>query len=97
MTIQIAAGSTLGLKAIYVDAKGNPTSPPPGAGQITWSDTDAAIATLDSAIGGSVTATAIGAVDATLNLTVTDGSMTSQPTPVVIVAGPAVGLVIQPA
>lgn len=97
MTIEIPVGGSVKLTATYVDAASNPTVGPVGAGQISWSDADPSVISLDTAIGATVTVTARGSVGATGTLTVTDGSMTSSAVSVVIVAGPAVALEVRTA
>lgn len=94
MEINLANGASTKLSAKYVDASNSVTAAPLGAGQITWT-ADRSMLALDVDIGPDVTITATGAVGAVTQISVTDGSFTSQVATITITAGPAVGLEIQ--
>lgn len=97
MNIELPVSGTKALKAVYVDAAGNPTSPPEGAQPFAWTASDPSVGTLDTAAGPDVTLTAVGALATSETLSVTDGTLTSIESVVTIVAGPAVGIDIVPA
>ena len=99
MPIELAAGSSATYKAQYFDASHNPTGAPANAPPLTWALSDPSVATIEpgAITGNPIALTATGAVGATATLTVTDGTFTSEPDTVTIVAGAAAGLEILPA
>lgn len=95
MTIDIPTGGSVRLKAVYRDASGAVTTAPVGS-TLSWTMDTPDVASLDTTTAAVVTETAVGAAGTTTNLSVTDGTLTSTPVALAIVAGEAKTLNIEP-
>lgn len=94
MSNDIPTGGSVRLKAVYRDAAGNVTSAPAGS-SLSWTMDTPDVISLDTSTGAVVTATDVGAAGTSTNLTVTDGTLTSAPDALTIVAAPATTLSIE--